>query len=318
MIGIQKELHPEFWEKDGTIRADVRKTLLQIAKDFIEFTKVKNLKLYDVIFTGSLANYTYHEKSDIDLHVVFDLSNFERHRDFIKEYLSAKKTIWNNNHDVTIHGFKVEIYPEDEMLQHDSTGDFSLIKNDWVKKPNVPEKIVVDKGLVKRKYQDNVDQILYFEDQADKKKVDFKKLIKDIEKYAVNLRDKRKAALKAHGELSTENLVYKMLRSNGYVEKLHNLKDLIYDKHMSIKETIAPSVRVYMMGERPNYRRWTAASDEEANTIANAAKAKNIDATVIPNAWKDASGTLLSVVEFPVSDYNAFHSIVKKLIKPVK
>ena len=236
MIGVQKKLHTKFWKNDGTINAEVRKNLLQMAKDFIEFTKVKNLKLHDIIFTGSLANFTYHDKSDIDLHVVFDLSNFERHRAFIKEYLQSKKTIWNENHNINIHGFKVEIYPEDEQGQHTSTGQYSLVKNEWIKKPEKPQKVEVDKDLVKRKYQDKVDQILYFEEQSDKKKTDYKKLIKDIEKFVLNLRDSRKSALKAQGEFAPENLAFKMLRNNGYFEKLHEMKNKIYDNHLSLKE----------------------------------------------------------------------------------
>jgi hypothetical protein len=244
MNGIQKELHPKFWKSDSTINADVRKTLLQLAKDFIEFTKVKNLKLHDIIFTGSLANYTYHDKSDIDLHVVFDLSNFERHRAFIKEYLQSKKTIWNSNHEISIHGFKVEIYPEDEKDGHTSSGDFSLVKNEWIKKPEKPEKVEVDKSQIKKKYQDMVDQVLFFEEQSEKKNVDVKKLIKDMEKFALNLRDKRKSSLKAQGEFSTENLAFKMFRNNGYIQKLHDLKTGIYDKHMSLKEKLPSTAKI--------------------------------------------------------------------------
>lgn len=235
MLGIQKQLNPKFWT-NRTLNANVRKQLLRIAADFITFTKVKNLKLHDIIFTGSLANFTYHEKSDLDLHIIFDLTNFERHRAFIKEFLQAKKTVWNNSHDINIHGFKIEIYPEDEKDGHTSTGDFSLVKNEWIKEPSKPEKVEVNKELVKRKYQDMVDQVLYFEDISEKKKTDFSKLIKDIEKFAINLRDKRKSSLKSQGEFAPENLAFKMLRNNGYIQKLHDLKNTIYDEHMSLKE----------------------------------------------------------------------------------
>lgn len=177
---MTNELHPKFWNDDGTIKPDVRKNLLQIARDFITFTKVKNFKLLDIIFTGNLANYTYHDKSDIDLHVIFNLSKFGRKRALVKEYLQSKKTIWNNSHDVKIHGYTVEIYPEDEKNPHSSTGVFSLMKNAWIKKPKPPENVKVDKELVKRKYRDKVAQISQFEKQTDDENVDYKKLINDI------------------------------------------------------------------------------------------------------------------------------------------
>ena len=233
---IKKKLYPKIWNKDDTINPDVRKKLIEIAKDFIEYTKVKNLKLHDIIFTGSLANYNYHSKSDVDLHLIFNLSNFERHRKFINEYLQTKRTVWNNDHDITIRGFNVEIYPEDEVEQHSSSGKFSLIQNEWIVKPKIQDASVVDSEEVKKKYQDMVDQVLYFEDEASKKDVNFKVLIKNIEKFLINLRDSRKSSLKVNGELSSLNLAFKKFRNNGYIQKIHDLKDTIYDTHMSLKE----------------------------------------------------------------------------------
>jgi len=232
-----EKLSPKFWSPDGNIKSDVRKNLLQIAKDFISFTKVKNFKILDIIFTGSLANYTYHNKSDIDLHVVFDLSKFEKHRKFIKEYLQSKKTIWNNNHNVNIHGFEVEIYPETEKDQRLSSGVFSLMKNSWLKKPEKPKGVKIDKDLVKRKYNDKVAQILYFENQTDKKDVDYKRLLVDIRKFVLDVQASRKSGLASAGEFAPENLVFKMLRNNGYFEKLRDMKNRIYDTHLSLERS---------------------------------------------------------------------------------
>lgn len=327
---IKKKLHPKFW-KNGKLSSEVRKHLLQVAKDFIAFTKVKNLKIRDIVFTGSLANYTYHDKSDIDLHIIFDLSNFERHRAFIKEYLQSKKAIWNENHDINIYGFKIEVYPEDETGESQSTGKYSLIKGEWIKTPSVPEKTEVDKQQVKLKYQDAVDQILDFEEQSSEENVDYKSLIKKMEKFVLNLRDARKEALKAHGDMAVENLAFKMLRNNGYFDRLRELKKTLYDKKLSLKECNVkavcapfelptPKIRVYMLrGNSPsNAISWSAANNEEAEKIANLAKSKGINVQIIQEAAKTVDGQLIPVIEFPKNNYKEFHKIVKKLMKNPK
>lgn len=235
---MKNKLNEKFWEKDGKLNTQVRKNLLQIAKDFIAFTKVKNLTIDDIILTGSMANYNWNEKSDVDIHINFNLQNFERHKRFIMEYLQSKKAIWNANHDVSMFDHIIEIYPDDKDSEHQSTGIFSLIKNDWIKKPEKPSEkdVKVDKKQVMKKYQDKVDAVLYIEEQAQKKGADAKKIIKDIEKFVVRIRDERKEGLKSDGEFAVENLVFKMLRNNGYIEKLKDLKHEIYDKSLSLKE----------------------------------------------------------------------------------
>lgn len=44
----------------------------------------------------------------------------------------------------------------------------------------------------------------------------------------------RSAGLEKNGEYSSENLTFKVLRRNGYIEKLMNLKDKSYDKSLTL------------------------------------------------------------------------------------
>ena len=229
-------LHPKIWHTDDKINPEVRKSLLQIAKDFIKYVKVKKLKVVDVILTGSLANYSWNDRSDIDLHVVFNLKNFERHRKFLNEYLQTKKTVWNLKHEVTIYGFKVEVYPQDVIDPHTSTGVYSLIKDAWVTKPTLKPEDEIDKPLIKKKYQDAVDLILWYEEQGKKSKVDYKKLIVDIDKYLDSMRANRTVGIKRDGEKAVENIIYKLLRNNGFLEKLTQTKKDVYDKSLTVAE----------------------------------------------------------------------------------
>jgi hypothetical protein len=46
----------------------------------------------------------------------------------------------------------------------------------------------------------------------------------------------RKAGLEKGGEFSTENIVFKTLRSSGALEKLNNCKTSIFDRELSIED----------------------------------------------------------------------------------
>ena len=234
---MEKTLNKKIWSNKDTIDPDVRKNLLQMANDFVTSLKVSKLKLVDVRFTGSLANYNWHDKSDIDLHLIFDLSNFDKHKEFIKELLRAKKVVWNLKHNITLHGFPVEIYGEDVSDEHYSTGVFSLAKNEWIKEPK-PENVSledVDKKQVMRKYRDKVDTILHLEELSEKED-DYTKLIKDMENFVVRLKDSRNEALAKEGETSIENIVFKMLRKNGFIDRLIELKNKLYDESLTIEQ----------------------------------------------------------------------------------
>ncbi len=235
---MKKTLNSKFWNTNKELDPEVRKNLIQLAKDFIENLKVSKLKLVDIRFTGSLANYNWHDKSDIDLHLIFDLSNFDKHKDFIIELLQSKKTVWNLKHTVLMHGHPVEIYGEDVKAEHSSTGVFSLVKNEWLKEPKEKdENEEVDKKKVMRKYRDKVDEILYLEERADKE-TDKTKLIKDMENFVIKLRDSRNEALKKDGEMTVENIVFKMLRKNDFIDRLIALKNKLYDKNLTVEKVI--------------------------------------------------------------------------------
>jgi len=231
---MKDTLNVDIWSGDNKIDSKVRKNLLQIARDFIEFVKVKNLKIYDIVITGSMANFNWHQNSDIDLHIIFDFENFERHREFIKKYLQSKKAIWNYKHDIKIYGFNVEIYPEDKTEEHISSGIFSLAKNEWIV---MPEKsmVAIDKSFILKKYQDKVNELFYIIDRHENKKNDSQTTLTKIDEFIEKLKESRKSGLSLNGEYSVENLVFKMLRNNGHIDRLHDIKQEIYNTDMSIE-----------------------------------------------------------------------------------
>jgi predicted nucleotidyltransferase len=232
----QKTLNPKVWVKEGSeikMNPKVRKKLLDIANDFIEFLKV-DIIVTDIIMTGSMANYNWSEFSDVDLHIVANFGQFpEEQLPLYEELFTLKKTIYNDKHNLKIFGYDVELYVQNETESHFSSGVYSVLFDEWANKPK-QENIKVDTDLIKSKskqWMDMIDGVL--ENAKGESVEDAKKLIK---KYKDKLKKYRTCGLQKEGEYSDENLVFKVLRRNGYIEKLYNFETEHVDKKYSLKE----------------------------------------------------------------------------------
>ncbi len=108
---------------------------------------------------------------------------------------------------------------------------FNVARNFTLNYDNITEKTGMDctKWLVEQ-WMNIIDGVL--ENIQDEELDDAKKLIK---KYQDKLKKYRKCGLETKGELSYENLVFKILRRNGYIGKLLDAKNKIMDKKLSIE-----------------------------------------------------------------------------------
>ena len=238
----KKELNDKFWIASGkghTLKPIVRKRLLKIADDFIEYLTIDIKKVTDIIFLGSMANYNWSSYSDVDLHLVMDFSKINKDIELVAEYFDSKKKLWNDEHEsLKIFGFPVELYVQDIKQVNASVGQFSLEKNKWLTKPEIIDDSDFDKVKIKEKasvIMTDIDDLL----KAYKSKPNFSEL-KTISNKTKKLYDKikkiRKQGLETEkGETSVGNIVFKVLRRNGYFEKLIDLKLVTYDKINSIK-----------------------------------------------------------------------------------
>jgi peptidoglycan hydrolase-like protein with peptidoglycan-binding domain len=244
---IQEDLNPKIWElptekfmgdpegQHYIMRTKVRERLLEIAYEFIEFVKVDFI-VSDVVMTGSLANYNWSKYSDIDLHIMADFSQFnERERELYQELFTLKKTLFNDKHDIKIFGYDTELYIQDENEKHTSTGVYSVLFNKWIEEPS-PEKVIVDRETVKNKsekWMKEIDTIL--ENIKDESVEDAKKILKKIKD---KIKKYRKSGLEEKGEFSIENLVFKVLRRNNYIQKIFDFENNYIDKVLSLNESI--------------------------------------------------------------------------------
>jgi len=62
------------------------------------------------------------------------------------------------------------------------------------------------------------------------KDLDSKELLSRLKKTWKKIKDARQAGLEKEGEYSIENLIFKLLRRNGYIQRLLDVKKKAYDK----------------------------------------------------------------------------------------
>ena len=228
------ELNKDFWNQEGErLDPEIRQKLIAIANDFWNSLEVGDADYDDITFTGSLAAHNYSQFSDVDLHILVDFSDVDDKIDLVREYFNAMKSIWNRLHDILIKGYEVEIYVQDVNDPHEAQGLYSILNDQWIKKP-VLDKQDFDKDNIKKKAAGLMDQIDRLQPLIDDGKYE------EAEKYADKLKEKirkmRKTGLETVGAYSVENLAFKVLRRNDYLGKLSDAKREAYDKMQSIKE----------------------------------------------------------------------------------
>lgn len=235
----QEELNPKFWI-NGLLNSRIRLRLLDIADNFIDDLDIEWAKPYDIILTGSLTNYNWSKYSDIDLHIIYNFSEIDDKVNLVKDFLESKRKLWNNEHkDLKIYGFPIEIYVQDKNEIHRSSGVYSLERNEWIIKPNKNniKPIQLDKFFIKdkaAKIMTNIDNICakYNDNLNDYELYVIGKEAKNIFKKIKYI---RKHDLANNGEMSNGNLIYKVLRRSGYIDKIVNIITKTYDLTKSIK-----------------------------------------------------------------------------------
>ena len=215
-------LNPNVW--DGLkLKPEIKEKLLQIGKDFYADTET-DAPLKDILFVGSLANFNWTDTSDFDVHVVIDFKDVDENVELVEKLVNALKSKWNDEHDIHLKGHNVEVYIQDITKENRSSGVYSLMQDKWLTEPQ-KENVIIDKEKIQQKYNDYVRKINSGIKAQDIEKL--KTIVKDV--Y-----DMRQAGLDKSGELSTENLVFKILRSRNYIEKLKTEINKLYDKAQSL------------------------------------------------------------------------------------
>jgi predicted nucleotidyltransferase len=217
------KLSSKLWKPDGMMKEEIRDALLVIANEFLDYLKI-DVDVVDITVTGSYANYNYTPFSDIDLHIVIEFADISDNEELIEGFMSAKKSYWNDRYNITVEGIEVELYPQNADELHISSGVYSIEKDEWV---NKPEKFVKEPNTKSAKKKADllsreITKAIESED------------LKEIERLIEKIKKMRSSGLERSGEMSTENIAYKILRSNNLIQDLYDSKFNAYSVSISI------------------------------------------------------------------------------------
>jgi len=305
-------LNPEIWD-GNELKPEIEDKLLEIAEAFLEFLDIE-IDIEDITLTGSLANYNYTKYSDFDLHIITDFNAYDTDKELLKDYFGAKKTIWNTTRDITIKGYDVEVYIQDEAEPHHSTGVYSIKNGEWVTVPKlIKDKTQIDRGLIQKKKEAMLDIINYAlspecdVECADKQKEKFMKL--------------RKSGLEKGGEFSPENLAFKELRRSGAIERLIQGTLQKKDKELSLDSLQRENFKSFLGLDKrgPRHQSLTAGMNKigrgegSISMVADMHKKKKGDTNAVHNLKKQSVGKTTITNDKAMEIINRYNLDINKI-----
>ena len=256
-ISFHNKLNPKLWN-NTKLRPEVKQQLLIIAEDFLEELGISGLDVADMTVSGSNAAFSYTPNSDLDLHILVDMSKLPNNEVY-RELFTAKKSLYNDSHDIKIHGIPVELYVQDAREPVVSLGEYSLKNDNWLKIPS-KRRANFDQTATKTKYEKLLTLIELALKSRKYSKVS--NIVKTIKRY-------RQSGLDKGGEFGPENLAYKALRAQGYITKLYDLRDKLHSEKLTI-ETMYQPIKddVNEAFDQPYKLKWEKGDHGDVDAIA--------------------------------------------------
>ena len=226
-LQYHNNLNPKLWD-DGQLKPEVRGKLIQFAETWRDFAMIPKEMVQDIVMTGGNANYNYTDQSDIDVHLVVDRDGFGLPRDFIDQFLQDKKILWTMTHpDIKVYGYPLEPYAQDpaESIPMNQ-GQYSLMNAQWIQMPTNLNLDFTGNQVLQDKvehYKQVIDRLIRSSASSNALKA-----IKN------KITAARGPAIAKGGEFSLENLVFKELRNQGYIDKIDMYTKSEQDKALSL------------------------------------------------------------------------------------
>lgn len=219
-FSTKETLNPDIFNEDGYLKEGFISSLLDIYHKIIKgINFLRESDISDVVLVGSLVSFHYSSYSDIDMHILVDMSKVDKDIEELREELDDIRVQWNKDNDIEVDGYEVEIFFQDISDKNITNGMYSLLEDDWIKFPD-PETKVLDKDAIERK---SIDYIETIDELEGKKRLAKKKILKLWDKIT----NGRREALKKEGEFSNENIIFKILRRTEHLQKLKALVDKV-------------------------------------------------------------------------------------------
>ena len=210
-----KTLRPELFNtRTNTLKPEVRKQVLKIAEFWREKVNIPKSAVKRVDLVGSSVNYLYHEKSDLDIHLIVDLDKISECEELLRDYLRAEKKLFQLEYDVKVAGIEAEVYAEDEEDPRPALqARYDATNNKWVNEPDREKIPEIDDRDIQMKAELFIDRI----EDVIGDKISNIDVLNRLKERILNL---RKLSLQKGGEYVSDNLVYKVIRGSGALDRL--------------------------------------------------------------------------------------------------
>ena len=231
-FNIHNDLERRIWD-NMQMKEEIRRPMLKIAQNFIENLPFQ-VKIKDITLTGSLANYNWSSFSDVDLHIIVDFSQIDENYELVKGFFDNARARWNDKHNISLKGYDVEIYVENVGEAHKSSGIYSILDDEWKVEPKKYDHSI-DFNSARRKADDFESRVNRVDNLVIRG--EYKKALRSIDKLKKKIRNMRRAGLESpKQEFSIENIAFKILRRNGILDQLEDMKTDAYDFMVGLDE----------------------------------------------------------------------------------
>lgn len=215
---VHQDFNPLFWQ-NSQLNEDVGERLYRLGQFYFQKLSddMPGVKLSDIVFIGSMADYLYTSHSDLDMNLIIDTANVHWPTKAITSYLKQNNKYWHTQ-SMTLFNYPIEIgaYTQISTLG----GIYSVLDRAWVKMPE-HHVILFSKDALKkvvRAYHQDID-VLQHEYISNPKQFRCER----FSEFQTALIKWRKDGLQREGLTSIENISYRLLRILGEIDLVADL-----------------------------------------------------------------------------------------------
>lgn len=217
-----KQLNPLLFD-NNTLKSEIREKILAIVNEFLEYADV-NIKVLDIRLVGSNAAYNYGKYSDMDIHIVTDLSKISDPETIARLYFDSVKKNFKDSYDIKIKGIEVELYVEDINTSAMSNGIYSVMQDKWIKEPTPSVEPTEDEMVEAEQIEEDIIDT-----------IENVKTVEDLQDILDKLYLMRKDALSSYGETGPGNLAFKSIRNKGILDDIKDVLRKSKAKELSLE-----------------------------------------------------------------------------------
>jgi len=231
---IKDTLNPTFWNNDMEFDEEIATRLVYIAKKMYKSLHL-SADIHDIILIGSIANYNWHEDSDLDIHIILNFADISYDEELVSLYLELNRKEWNAQHNIEILDFPVELSFNDISDHINSAGQYSLLNKKWNKKPNKLDELSDETVEESKELYDTITKAIDdLKEKYDSNKYDDFTIYKRAKKIWKIIKRLRSDFLEDEGEYGPKNITFKRLRQNGYLDTITTIKTEAQDNILSV------------------------------------------------------------------------------------